>query len=1111
LSVIGAASRKTQTIIVLPARLALKGPILYYKNNLHMTKAVSLLSVLMLFCALALAQTRTVTGTVRDAQGNPVPYASVVVQGTTTGASADQAGKFTIQAAPGAVLEFTASGFQLTKVTVSPEGVVNATLAAASSLNEVVVTALGVSRQKKGLGYATQSLNNSEITRGNNPNVATAIQGKIAGVEVRPSSGMPGASAQIYIRGARFFAGSNAPLYVVDGMPIASESDYAVGGNGVTGTDFSGRSIDIDPNDIETMTVLKGQAASSLYGTRASNGVIMITTKSGKGLHKGKPVVNVSSSVQADQISRLPDLQKTYAHGLYGAFTNFGSYSWGPEISTLPDDPTFGGNKPNNYNNNNPTDATKGRYWSPQQQAWVSPRAYDNAKEFFQTGMTYSNNVSVAQSFDMGNYYIGLGATNQTGVIPSSGMDRYTAKFSGDFNATSKTTFGINANFASTNIDKIPTGNNSLLFEIYGAPPDYDLAGTPYHEPNEPYKQLSYRGGTFDNPYWAVENNTFNEVTRRFFGNTYVSYTPTKGLNIRYQLGLDQYTTDREEIYEIGSASTGGLTAGAANPSSKLPSGGSITNATLVNRTFNSLLNLTYNKDITPDLRLTALVGNEVGDNYSRYVTESGTGFNIGGFHNISNTVSQTASESKYKSRTVGFYANAGLDWRSMVFLNLTGRNDIVSTMPSDNRSFFYPSASLAWVFSELANLKGKGFYGKIRTSYAEVGAPGTYTDRVYTQHSSGSGFITDGINFPFAGTVGYRPSSTLYDPNLKAQNTRSYEIGTELRFFNSRVGVEYTYVKQATKDQIFAVPLAGSTGFSQMVRNAGEMGSTVHEAVLNLIPVQGKDFQWNLTANYTKVINKVKSLAPGVENIYLGGFVDPQVRAAIGYTYPAIYGTAYEKNSKGQLLIDDDPNSSYYGMPLLGTDTVLGVVTPKFQLGVSNTLKYKFVQLSFLVDWKNGGQMYSGANRLINLYGTSPKTANRATEKLVISGVKASTVGPGKDGDPNDIVVTGADRIQDLYTDVLSGISEANVYGTSFVKLREVSLTFELPKNISSNSKIIKGASLSFTARNFLLWTELPNFDPESSLGNGNMSGGMDYMSLPQTKSYGVGLHLTF
>jgi TonB-linked SusC/RagA family outer membrane protein len=1067
----------------------------------------------MLSGALAFSQSRTVTGSVKDDTGSPVPFATVTETGTKNATTADANGNFTIQTQGTGSLTFTATGYNVGVVTPTGNRV-NATISRnASELATVVVTALGITREKKALGYSVAAVSADELTQGANPNLATAIQGKVAGVEVRPSSGMPGASAQIIIRGSRFFDGNNTPLYVIDGMPVSSGSDYAVGGNGVTGTDYSGRSIDIDPNDIASMSVLKGQAASALYGTRASNGVIMITTKSGQGLAKGKPVISFTTNYQFDQISRLPEQQNEYAQGLYGTYQNFGSYSWGPKLNTLPDDVKFGGNTPNAYNNNTPSAETKGKYWSPQKGQWVLPIAYNNPKDFFLTGLTAANNLSIGQSGDMGNYYVGLGATNQDGIMPHSGMDRYNARFSGTFNASPKVKVGLSANYSSTNIKKMPSGNNSLLFEIYGAPPSYDMKGTPTHEKDNLYKQLSYRGGSFDNPYWATENNRALENTRRIFGNTYVSYKPFRELEIRYQVGVDQYTTDREELYELGSAPTGGLTAAATNPSTKLPKGGSITNGTLVNRTFNSLLSANYNKNIGEDWRLNVVVGSELNDEYSRYQSSTGLDFNIGGWDNMANTTSQLASESKYKNRTVGFYGNAGLDWKSMLFFNVTGRNDIVSTMPSNNRSFFYPSVSLSWLFSELGGLKDKDFFGKVRASYAEVGAPGQYLEKVYVKGATGSGFLDDGIEYPIAGVIGYKPNSTLYDPELRPQNTKSIEIGTELRFVKGRIGIEYTYSKQNTVDQIFAIPLAGSTGYTEVVKNGGEMASTVHEALLRLIPIKAQDFQWTLVGNFTKVNNKVVSLAPGVENIYLGGFVDPQVRAAIGFTYPSIYGSTFAKNDKGQILVDDDPNSPYYGMPLSGSEGVLGAVTPKFILGVSNIFKYKSFQLSALVDWKNGGKMYSGANRLMDLYGTSIKTAGRESDKLVWpNAVKASTVDAnGKGGTPNDIEITGADRFVDLYADAIAGISEAHIYGTSFVKLREVAISFDLPKSVAQKTGFIRSASLSVSARNILLWTELPNFDPESSQGNGNMQGGFDYMSLPQTRSIGVGLNVTF
>lgn len=1068
------------------------------KKYIHMKKVISLVSVLMLISALAFSQTHSVRGKVTGPDGKAIQGISVQIQGTDEGTVTDADGMYLLNAPANATLLFTGIGFSAKSVKVENHSTLNVSLEVeATTLNEVVVTALGVSREKKALGYSTQSLSSDLITRGSDPNLATALEGKVSGIEVRPSSGMPGASTQIFIRGARFFDGNNSPLYVIDGTPVNSDPDFSVGGNGVTGTDYSSRSIDIDPNDIASINVLKGQAASALYGMRASNGVIMITTKSGQNLKKGRAVVNFSTNSQFDNISRLPDLQTLYAQGSAGKFSQTASTTWGPLITSLPDNPTYGGNVPNSFNNNNPTSQTQGKYWNINKGAWVTPQVYNNPKEFFQTGLTETNNLSVSQRGDLGSYYVGFGATNQTGVMPSSGMDRYSAKISGDYNASKKVKVGANINFISTGINKMPSGNNSYLFEVYGAPISYDLKGTPIHVADNPYKQIQYRGGTFDNPYWGTQFNKFNEMTRRLFGNTYVTYNPIKALTIKYQLGTDIYTTDRKELWEFGS--------GAFNT-------GKLTNGALINRSLNSLLTASYDKRFNSKWHINALVGNEVNDNYLRNISGTGSSFIIPGFDNISNASTQTNAEGVFKNRTVGFFAQVGADWDNMLFLNVTGRNDIVSTMPPDNRSFFYPSVSLSWIFSELNGLRGHNFYGKLRASYAQVGAPGTYQVPIYYQGGSGSGFLEEDIEFPFNGIVGFRQNSTLYDPDLKPQNTNSFEVGTDLGFLNNRIRLEYTYTHQQTVDQIFSIPLAGSTGFAQIVRNAGNMLSNVHEATLTLVPVKENSFEWDLSANFTKVLNKVISLAPGVDNIYLGGFVDPQVRAAIGYTYPSIFGTTFLKNAEGQIEIDDDPNSGTYGMPLAGTDGVIGSVTPKFLLGVNNDLSYKSFHLSFLVDWKNGGQMYSGLNRLINLYGTSSITADRGTEKLIIPGVKASTVdASGKGGQANDIVVSGANNLQVLYGSVYANISEASIYSTSFVKLRNVAFTYDLPKRAVQKTRVLSAASVSVAARNILLWTALPNADPESSQGNGNMQGGFDYMSLPQTRSISVGLNLTF
>lgn len=361
---------------------------------------------------------------------------------------------------------------------------------------------------------------------------------------------------------------------------------------------------------------------------------------------------------------------------------------------------------------------------------------------------------------------------------------------------------------------------------------------------------------------------------------------------------------------------------------------------------------------------------------------------------------------------------------------------------------------------------------------------------------------MTDPILYPIGGVNSYTAYRVLYDPNLKPQNTKSYEFGATLQFFDNRLGIDYTYSRQNVKDQIFAVPLAGSTGSESLVMNGGAVHTDVHEFVLNVTPIRTNDFVWDINLNLSKINNQVDELAPGVESIFLGGFVTPQVRAGIGNTYPVIYGVQYRKNDKGQILVDENPSSTTYGMPMAGEPGVLGEVTPNFLLGGTNVFSYKDLSLAATLEWKNGGHMYSGSNGLLDLYGLSKRTEDREST-FIFDGYKA-------DGSKNDIARGGVydpGAYQTLYSDVLSNIDEYYIYGNSFVKLRELSLSYSFPKNIISKLDL----SLNLFARNILLWTELPNMDPESSQGNNNMAGGFERFSLPQATSYGFGLNVVF
>jgi TonB-linked SusC/RagA family outer membrane protein len=1066
-----------------------------------MRKTLFLTLVFCWYVFSANAQQRLITGTVTSSvPGEGVLIGvSVVVKGTTTGIITDAKGNYSLAVPDNATtLVFTYIGMKKQELEIGNRSVIDVIMDPdILGLEEVVVTAFGVSREKKAVGYAVQDIKNEVIERAGNTDLAIAMQGKLAGIDIKPSSGMPGASSQITIRGARSFTGNNTPLYVVDGMPISSTADIQSGTNGnfslvgagVSGSDISNRAVDINPADIESINVLKGQAAAALYGIRASNGVIVITTKSGKYNKIGKPVVSVSHTSAFAEVSRIPDYQTTYAQGVNGLYVPNSSLSWGPKIVDLPDDPTYGGN----------ISGHPGKFLVPQleqgqiEDPWVTPQVFNNWRRYFKTGYSATNNVLVSQATESGNFALGLSQTSQSGIALASGMTRWNGKASAERKLNKNFTTGFSANFSRTDIDKLPTANDAALAGVLGAPVSYNLKDYPYHVPGDLYTQIYYRGGSWDNPYWSAEHTVFNEKTDRFFGNGFINFSSRLGekanLRIRYQLGTDAYTTNFKDIFEYGHAGTAGM----------------IDNYGITSFVVNSLFTANYDLNITGDLTLNAMAGNEFDQGNAKTYSEHGEEFNFGGWAHIRNANIVNANESFNQNRTVGFFGSLSLQWKSLLFLNSTGRYDIVSTMPTNNRSFFYPSVAFSFVASELSAVKNIDWisFAKLRLSYAEVGQAGNYTNNFYsTPDYSGGWWTGSPILYPIDGTNSYVPNNIQYDPNLVPQNTKSYEIGTELKFFKNRLGIDYTYSYQNVVDQIFSVPLAGSTGIRSLLMNGGMVHTTGHEIVAYLTPVVTRDFQWDFNFNFSKIDNYVDELAQGVESIFIGGFTTPQVRAGIGDKYPVIYGDSFLRNEEGKIVVEDDPRSPNYGFPLTGEPDVIGSVSPDFILGGGTSLRYKSLSLNALFEWKQGGEMYSGSNGLLDYYGLSTRTEDREST-FIYDGVK-------RDGSPNDIARGGPYdpyALQSLHTNVLTNIDEYYIYDNSFVKLRELSLVYR------PSRKLFKYVDLGVSAfaRNILIWTALPNLDPESSQGNTNMGGDFERFTVPQTTSYGFTIDLTF
>ena len=943
-------------------------------------------------------------------------------------------------------------------------------------LDEIVVTALGIGKERKSLGYSVSDLDAKDINTSGVTSITSAIQGKVSGVDIRPSSSSPGASSQIVIRGARSFSDSNRPLYVIDGMPVAADPDFSTG-NSTKGANLADRSIDFNPEDIESISFLKGQAASALYGIRASNGVIIITTKRA---HKksSRPTITFSTNLSAEVLSRRFKPQEIYSQG-----TNIDTYNpnaatnWGPRITSLPDVATYGGNSQDH----------PGMYYNPKlEQAgldpWIKPAIYDNIGDFFTTGFTENTSLSISQALSSATYSFAINNSYQNGVVPTTDMNRWNVRGLIDWKLSEDWETGFSANYSSVSIHSAPAANSAIVNTVYQAPAEYNLKGIPSHVPGDPTTQISYRPTVYDNPYWWTENNQYYQHTNRGFGNAYLQYCHYFGseqnmsVKVREQAGLDVYTTNNSDILEKGSAGS---------------SEGSVNNYGVSKNIFNNLFTVNFNALLKEDFDFDIMLGSEIVDRRSIWRDYTGSNLNFYGMPTIGNATVFTSREYTSRSRTVGFFGSASLGWKSMLFLNMTGRTDVVSSMPRNNRTFFYPSLSLAWIFSEIPALKEYNLinYGKIRTSLAEVGQAGTYKENYLVIPSYSGGMYTySPVVYPIDGVTAYVPYQQVYDPNLRPQNTRNIEAGIDLEFFNRRLKLSYTMAYQNIKDQIFSIPTAGSTGYRYMLANAGKIQTWSHEIDIQGIILKGLDYELNVGINLSTLENKVVELAPGVESIMLGGFTSPQIRAEEGHTYPSIYGTAFQRTENGELLLSN-------GLPIATAGSIcIADCTPDLITGFNLNGRWKRFSLSATLSWQSGGKMYHGTNMTLNYSGATKESIPWHEGKFIAEGVDKAT------GEKNTVEVDRQKYYQAYYA-----ITESGVYDMSFVKLRDISLTYDLPKFGPFDFQVFA------FARNVLLWSKLPNFDPESSQGNGNMGGYFERFSMPATTSIGGGFKVVF
>lgn len=1003
---------------------------------------------------------KTITGTVTDLlTGEGLPGVNIVVKGTTVGTVTDINGNYRLTAPDDAeTLVFSSVGYTREEVPIGNQTVINLSMAPdIQALQEVVVTAFGVAKEKKSLVYATQEVQGEDLAKAGNNTLLGGLQGKVAGATVNLNSGMPGKAPTIRIRGSRSLSGNNQPLYVIDGLPVSGEQ----------------RMIDFNPNDIESLNILKGPAASALYGLRASNGVVVITTKNGSG--SSKPTVTFNTFYSVDQIGMLPDLQMEFAQGVDGNFDPNSIFTWGPRISTM-----------STYTN--------------QLGEQEEPAVYDNDKSFFQTGGTWNSNLTFANSGAFGNFLIGVGRTQQQGIVPNSGMNRTNVKVNGELKLSKNFTAGISVNYSDLNIDDFPElgGNSNIFRGLTETPPSYNLAGKPFARPDDPYYQIFYRVSQ-NNPYWYINNSFRDETTKRTFGNVFLKYDFTESLSLNYRLGIDHYSTGITNYDELGSA-----TAGRSDP----PSGGRINFFNSFSDKVNSNIFLTYNKTFGEDWSLDVIAGNEFFDTRLEWVSTTGSELTVGDWPNLSNGSQLRNDNFETQQRIVGFYGNVNLGWQDKVFLNASGRNDIVSNMPEGNRFFFYPSVGVSGIITEFIPASQAVFsFAKIRATVAEVGQAGPrfVQNRGFNQTNPG-GFV-----FPYQGLVSWSQDNTRISPDLEPENTVTFELGGDFSFLNDRIGIDYTYYESTSEGQIFRVPVPITTGANNEIRNGGNLTTRGHEIILSLVPVQTAAFRWTLNANFSTFKNEVGELYGGTERVGISGSDIITLVAQVGSPYPAFIGSSYLRDeASGQIIYQSNEARNDYGLPLINrTNTVIGTPTPDFEMNFTNNLSYQGLSLSFQIDWRQGGYIYSQSLTESYRRGLAGDTRDRETQFVPVG--KKGTVSGGEltlEGD-NDITINKDRR----YFDILRQVNEAGLTDASFVRLREVTLNYNLPTTLLS-STFIREASVYFTGRNLFLITD-SFYDPEVNVTEGpfddSNSQGIELSQIPQNKSYGAGIRLTF
>ncbi|RXK83486.1 SusC/RagA family TonB-linked outer membrane protein [Filimonas effusa] len=1075
--------------------------------------------LLLLVCACLLviqnwAQERTVTGKVTDEKAVPLPNVTVLIKGTKKVVTTDDAGTFRVTAAQGATLILSLVGYGSQEVKVGTQSNFNVTLhATGQNLSDVVVTALAITKSKRSLGYATQTIKSDEIADKGDGSLLNALQGKVAGADITSAGGSAGASTNIILRGMTTFSGSNQPLFVVDGIPISNDLDQ---GTVSLYTDQSAnRAMDLNLNNVESVNVLSGPAAAALYGSRASNGAIIITTKKGVG-KKGAVSVTYNSSYTAQKIYGFPELQNEYGQGANGVFSAISTNSWGPKFGSTP---TLAnglivapGTSP----------VVNGRKYNPGET--IEYKAYpNNILNFFETGKVVENNLSINAGDAQNNYTLSIGNSNNRGIIPTTKFDRTNIQFSASSQLTDKLSVKGSATYFSTVQNSATQGANSSYgstTRVYSTPRSIDMEyyknnyTTPggynnWFLPNTYSTGLKDTISGGDNPYYALNKNPITSHTARILGSFTIGYNVADWLNVSYRAGVDAYTTRRKRVTAIGSTQiVRSVFTGAAGTAT----GGVMEDMYYRNEINGDLMITAKKNDIfTKGLNANLLLGQNINQVKSQQISEVGYGLTVPGYYNITNATNFSLSN-EYSStrRLLGFYGQLSLAYNNYLFLELTGRVDNSSTLPKKNNTYFYPAANTSLVLTDaIPSLKSDVLsFAKVRLGWARVGKDAAVYSTSNTFYSYALGNNVASFNFPYGTTAGFGASNVIANPNLTPEFTTSKEGGFNLGLFKNNLNIDFTYYSQLSKDQIVSVGLAGSTGYSSKVANVGRMTNKGIELTVSGTPVKTKDFSWNVSGNFTKNKNKVQYVIAdhSVKSFQIGGFVYSGLIPSIveGQPFGVVLGSKFLTNSKGERLIDST-TGNYAGYL---ANQIVANPNRDWSAGLTNTFNYKRFSFSFLLDYKQGGDIVSFTVSTLRANGSLKETAVDRDLPKVLPGVIARADGSYVQ---NNIQVPSQTYWNGSFGSS-TGASTSNefaVFDATTFRVREVSLGYEFVGDVIK-SGVLKSVRLSIYGRNLFFYAPNSPIDPEmNTQGAGNIRG-LELLSAPNTRNYGAALRVT-